>query len=32
VLQESFHAHVREQNPDMLESVVLSARIVMFIY
>ncbi len=32
VLQEPFHTHVREQNPDMLESVVLSARIVMFIY
>ena len=31
VLQEPFHPHVRKQNPDMLESVVLSARIVMFI-
>jgi hypothetical protein len=32
VLQEPFHTHVREQGPDMLESAVLSARIVMFIY
>ena len=32
VLQEPFHTHVREQDSDMLESVVLSARIVMFIY
>ena len=32
VLQEPFHTHVREHDPDMLESVVLSARIVMFIY
>jgi hypothetical protein len=32
VLQEPFHTHVRKQGPDMLESIVLSARIVMFIY
>jgi hypothetical protein len=32
VLQEPFHPHVRKEDPDMLESVLLSARIVMFIY
>ena len=32
VLQEPFHTHVREQDPDMLEAAVLSAGIVMFIY
>jgi hypothetical protein len=32
VLQEPFHPHVRKQDPGMLESVVLSACIVMFIY
>jgi hypothetical protein len=32
VLQEPFHTHVRKQDPDMLESVVLSARIAMLIY
>jgi hypothetical protein len=32
VMQEPFHTHASKKDSDMFESVVLSARVVVFVY